>query len=181
MALQRHPEALHLAERLLCELEPAGRLGRVLELLILKAVVLERQQDWEAMNRTFEQALQLAESEGFQRLFLDLGSDFQCVARAYTGAHRGYLDLLLANLASSSSGLPAQAKREAALPVSVLLSDRELEVLRLVARGMTNQEIADQLYISLNTVKTHVRHIFQTLEARNRAEAIAYARAKQLI
>jgi len=181
VALQRHPEALDLAERLICELEQAGRMGRVLELLILKAVVLERQQDWEPMNRAFERALGLAKPEGFKRLFLDVGSDFQRVAKAYTGSHREYLNLLQNSLVSPPSSVPAQAERAGALQVGGVLSVREVEVLRLVAQGMTNQEIADHLYISLNTVKTHIRHIFQNLEARNRAEAIAYARANQLI
>ena len=62
-----------------------------------------------------------------------------------------------------------------------MLSQREVEVLRLVAEGRTNQEIADYLFISLNTGKTHVRHIFQCLDARNRAEAISLARVNQLI
>ena len=133
------------------------------------------------MNQAFERALSLAEPEGFMRLFLDLGSDFQRIAQVYTGSHREYLDLIQNSLAPAAPGSPVQAERVGALHLGGLLSEREVEILRLVAQGMTNQEIADHCYISLNTVKTHIRHIFQNLKARNRAEAIAYARANHLI
>ncbi|CAA9233618.1 MAG: hypothetical protein AVDCRST_MAG93-1000, partial [uncultured Chloroflexia bacterium] len=56
------------------------------------------------------------------------------------------------------------------------LSERELEVLRYIAEGLTNQEIADRLYLSLNTVKVHARNIYGKLDANNRTQAIARAR-----
>jgi DNA-binding NarL/FixJ family response regulator len=59
---------------------------------------------------------------------------------------------------------------------STLLSDRELEVLRLLAAGHTNQQIADELVISLNTVRRHVSNIFDKTGAANRAQATAYAK-----
>ena len=62
-----------------------------------------------------------------------------------------------------------------ALLLHDLLTDRERDVLRLIAEGLTNQEIADRLVISLNTVKTHVKSIYHKLDVRNRAEAAAKA------
>jgi LuxR family maltose regulon positive regulatory protein len=61
------------------------------------------------------------------------------------------------------------------------LSERELEVLRLMARGASNQAIADQLVITVGTVKSHINHILGKLEARNRTEAVARAREQRLI
>ena len=61
------------------------------------------------------------------------------------------------------------------------LSDREMEILKLISENLTNQEIANELYISLATVKTHVRNILLKLEVNNRMEAIKKAREKQII
>jgi LuxR family maltose regulon positive regulatory protein len=55
------------------------------------------------------------------------------------------------------------------------LTERELDVLRLIAQGLTNQEIADALFISVNTVKTHAKHIYEKLNVRNRAQATTRA------
>ena len=60
------------------------------------------------------------------------------------------------------------------------LSERELEVLRLLADGLTNQEIADRLVVTVGTVKTHVHHVFGKLNVRSRTEAAARARALNL-
>jgi LuxR family maltose regulon positive regulatory protein len=61
------------------------------------------------------------------------------------------------------------------------LSEREVEVLQLIAGGLTNREIADQLYLSLNTVKVHTRNIYGKLDVHNRTEAVAKARALSLL
>ncbi len=61
------------------------------------------------------------------------------------------------------------------------LSERELEVLRLVAEGCSNQEIADRLYVGVSTVKKHINHIYDKLDAKNRTQAVAIAREQQLL
>ncbi len=71
--------------------------------------------------------------------------------------------------------------RSGELNFNDLLSDRELDVLRLLARGSTTSQVATDLYISENTVKTHIRHIFEKLEVNNRAEAVAKATQMGLI
>lgn len=71
--------------------------------------------------------------------------------------------------------------RSGELNFNDLLSDRELDVLRLLARGSTTSQVATDLYISENTVKTHIRHIFEKLEVNNRAEAVAKATQLGLI
>lgn len=181
LASRRDAEAIRLTGRLLGILEEQSRMGQVLEVLLLQSILYERQGDDVAMNQTFGQALDLAEAEGYQRTLIDLGADFAVVARAYTGPHREYLNKLVASQIASSPPPEVFIGKAEKLRKAGMLSQREVEVLRLVAEGRTNQEIADHLFISLNTVKTHVRHIFQCLDARNRAEAISLARDNQLI
>ncbi|HWQ83033.1 MAG TPA: response regulator transcription factor, partial [Anaerolineales bacterium] len=171
----------YLAERLLAGLESQARLGRVLEALLFLAVLYERMGDGGSLNRVFERALNFARTEGYQRTLIDLGADFALIARGYSGPHLDYLKQLMDALAASIPAPEVYLGNAENLRNAGVLSQRELEVLRLVADGRTNQEIADQLFISLNTVKTHVRHIFQCLDARNRAEAIARGREHSLI
>lgn len=181
VASKRDTEALRLTSRLLGILEEQGRMGQVLEVLLLQAILFERQGNDEAVNRALGRALDLAEAEGYQRTLIDLGADFALVARDYVGLHQEYLHKLVASQIAASPPPEVYIRKAEKLRNAGMLSQREVEVLRLVADGKTNQEIADQLFISLNTVKTHVRHIFQCLDARNRAEAISLARDNQLI
>jgi DNA-binding NarL/FixJ family response regulator len=76
-------------------------------------------------------------------------------------------------LAAFSPAGPEQARRPASIES---LSERELEVLRHIAEGLTNQEIADRLYLSLYTVKAHARSIYDKLDAHSRTQAVARAR-----
>lgn len=174
-------DAMYLTERIYKELEDQGRMGRVLEILLLQAVLYERQGDSLSMNQVLGRALEFAETEGYRRSLIDLGANFLLIARDYSGPHQDYLRQLVEIIASSLPATEDIIGRAHKLHTAGLLSQREIEVLRLVAEGKTNQEISEQLFISLNTVKTHVRHIFQSLEARNRAEAIARARENQLL
>ena len=88
------------------------------------------------------------------------------------------LDFLLENGTTQTSAAPAQAARPAHPD---RLSDREVEVLRLIAEGKTNQQIADQLFISLNTVAHHVANIFAKARLGNRAQAASYAHRHDLM
>jgi len=181
VAAHHDQEAMHLTERILAKLEEQGRMGRVLEILLFQAVLYERQGESTSMNQVFGRALEFAQAEGYRRSLIDLGADFLLIAREYSGPHQDYLRQLVEIIASSLPAAEVIMGRAHKLQTAGLLSQREIEVLRLVADGKTNQEISEQLFISLNTVKTHVRHIFQSLEARNRAEAIARARENQLL
>jgi DNA-binding NarL/FixJ family response regulator len=88
--------------------------------------------------------------------------------------------LMASKLLSEFNSLAKQAAEKEQLPAPVLTA-RELEVLKLVARGMSNREVADQLYISENTVKNHVRNILEKLHLHSRMEAVMYAVRKRLL
>ncbi len=137
-----------------------------------------------APNRTegqafLAQALAEAEPEGYVRTFVAPGESMAVLLRAAVACGNAvpYVDHLLAALGISAPEPPPPVPSELVEP----LSDRELQVLRLLAEGQTNQEIARRLYMSVNTVKTHLKNIYGKLGAKNRARAGARARELGLI
>ena len=123
---------------------------------------------------SLERALALAEPEGYVRLFADEGPPMdRLLHEAFSrGIAPEYSRRLLA--AFLPVGTQPLIAAKSAQPEH--LSERELEVLRHIAEGWTNQEIAARLYLSLNTVKVHTRNIFGKLDVNNRTQAVARAR-----
>jgi LuxR family maltose regulon positive regulatory protein len=158
--------------------------GSVLEILLLQALACHAQGDIPRALHPLERALTLAKPQGYVRIFVDEGLPMaQLLSEA---AARGILpDYAAKLLAAFSPGGPEQvspAKTHSAVPnpQSVFiepLSERELEVLGLIAEGLTNKEIAARLYISLNTVKVHTRNINGKLGVNSRIQAAVKARA----
>ena len=110
--------------------------------------------------------------------FVSMKTDPEELARSLRLAGDGHVLVstpLVASLLDLFNGEPAPVTRDAALTVIHDLSQRELEILRLVAHGHTNAEIAESLIIAENTVKVHMRNIFGKLQLRNRQQAAAYA------
>lgn len=99
------------------------------------------------------------------------------LAQAIRMAHRGYTQIApgLMEKLMASTPAPQTAESNEPLPALVSLTPREQEVLQLIGNGSTNREIAQQLYISEGTVKTHVTHLFDRLNLRNRAQLAIYA------
>ncbi|HYD09681.1 MAG TPA: response regulator transcription factor, partial [Acidimicrobiales bacterium] len=87
---------------------------------------------------------------------------------------------MASKLIQEFNALARRAEEKQQVPAPKL-TDRELEVLKLVAQGLTNREIADQLYISENTVKNHVRNILEKLHLHSRMEAVVYAVREKLL
>jgi len=151
----------------------------VIEILILQALSLQAQGDTDQAITTLEQALTLAEPEGFIRVFVDAGPPMARLL--YEAVTRGIApDYARRLLAAFPVTEPERADpSETQVPKSELvelLSERELEVLQLIAEGLTNPEIASRLFLSLNTVKVHARNIYGKLGVHNRTQAVARAR-----
>ena len=187
------------AIRLLSGLEEAarsgGRQGRLLEILILRALALQAAGDPTQANIALTNSLALAEPEGYLRIYLDEGRPMQrLLAQWLDDAERGplrdYAMRLHSHFAAERHEITA-AQRKAYPPGAPLtrpgqalvepLSRRELEVLQLIALGRTNQEIARQLIVSPGTVKAHTASIYRKLDVANRTEAVARARQLDIL
>jgi LuxR family maltose regulon positive regulatory protein len=179
-------EATGLLERLLRAAEAGERAGSAIEILILRALAHHVQGDILAALAPLERALMLAEPEGYVRVFVDEGRPMaQLLAE---GAARGIVPHYTARLlaASDAEGRvgPDDYPRPTAPASQHLvepLSDREVEVLHLIAQGLSNREIGEKLFLALITVKGHNRNIFRKLQVRRRTEAVARARELGLL
>jgi LuxR family maltose regulon positive regulatory protein len=129
------------------------------------------------------EALQLGEREGFVRSFVDEGSSLVPLLRqaATQGIAPLYVKRLLAAFEVDTARRRGEKLPAALQPLIEALSERELEVLQLAAEGLTNQEIAQRLHISLNTVKTHLSNVYGKLGVTDRRHAAAKARTLSLI
>jgi LuxR family maltose regulon positive regulatory protein len=165
-------EASGLLDRLLIAAEEGGRVGSMIEIQALQALALQARGDTPAALSALDRALSLADPEGYVRVFLSEGPPMarllqEAVSRgvAPESARR-----LLAAFPHPGPGSvrPSAAKE--------LLSEREVEVLRHIAAGLTNREIAERLYLSLFTVKAHARSIYDKMDAHSRTQAVAKAR-----
>jgi LuxR family maltose regulon positive regulatory protein len=176
MAQDRHDAALAVLEPLLATAETARRLGSVIEISILQALALQAQGHVSSALVALEHALSLAQPENYVRTFVDEGEPMARLL--YQAARRnlapGYAGRLLGAFPASKSPPP---RRESPAALVEPLSERELEVLALIAEGLSNQEIAQRLFISLRTVKWHASNIYGKLGVSNRTQAVARARA----
>jgi LuxR family maltose regulon positive regulatory protein len=169
-------QALDLLERLLRLSESAGAMGRVVEILVAKALALQALGDTNPALSALERALLLAEPEGYVRTFIDQGA---AIAPLLHAAHRrgiavDYMRQLLEALPGDTAGKPA---REIA-PTSALvdpLSEREQQILRLLTSHLSSTEMAEQLYLSVHTVRTHIKSIYSKLGVHSRHDAIQRA------
>lgn len=178
----RAPSPVHAAhdllDRLAASAEGAGRMGSLIEILVMKALAYEAQSNLPAALKPLEKALALAEPEGYVRVFIDEGPPMaHLLYEALAARHSTkYGQRLLDAFPEMKRRLTAAADETHADGLEPL-SERELEVLRLVADGMSNQDIADRLFLALNTVKAHTRSIYGKLGVNSRTQAIARARA----
>jgi LuxR family maltose regulon positive regulatory protein len=194
IAQDRLDEALQLLERLLVAGETGGRVGTLIEILALQALALQAAGDTAGGVNALARALSLAELEGYVRLFVDEGAPMAALLRRVleaqnVGRHattwpnisREYLGKLLAATEGELAPPTRKSPRGAAESLMEPLSERELEVLRLIASGASNRDIARELFVSLATVKTHINHTYRKLEVRSRTQAVARARTLKLL
>jgi LuxR family maltose regulon positive regulatory protein len=175
-----YPEALSALGCTLEKAEAAGRIASVIEAKILRACLLEAFGDHEAGIESMIKAIKLAEPEGFVRIFLNEGKSaadlLSRIRQMKIPANvMSYSWRLLK--AFNESGLVDSPRTTLSILVEPL-SERELEVLQLIAEGLSNLEIATRLYLSVNTLRAHTTHIYQKLDVHSRMQAVA--RAKEL-
>ena len=194
IAQHRPDEALQLLERLQHLAERQDRMGSVLEILVLLAMAQQAHGDEALAVERLSQALSLAEPEGYIRLFIDEGepvAHLLAQIRRHPHPHDNqpdsmrYREQLLALLGRAhDEGVSREA---VAVPgteiysLSEALSERELEVLRLIIAGHSNREIADRLVIAVSTVKWYVNAIYGKLQVESRTKAIARARELHIV
>lgn len=173
-------EALRLLDRLQQAAAAGGRMGSLIEIELLRALAHQVAGDMPGALVALERTLRLAEPEGYVRIFVDEGSP---MARLLSAAAKqrmrpDYTRKLLAAFApSEANALPAAILPPiSAQPLIEPLSTRELEVLHLIGKGLSNGEISERLFLALSTVKGHNRNIFDKLQVQSRTEAIARAR-----
>jgi LuxR family maltose regulon positive regulatory protein len=185
----RGAEALFLLTELAEAAGAGGRLGHLVEVLALQAAVHQAQGDTAAAAAALDRALALAAPEGHVRAFVDAGGAGAPLApllrqAAGRGAAPQYVARLLAALgagvAEALAPTPAPAPA-GALPLVEPLTDRELEVLRLMAGGHAHAEIAAALVISINTVKKHAAGIYGKLGVHSRTQAVLRAQELDLL
>jgi LuxR family maltose regulon positive regulatory protein len=175
LALGEHDAALALAGRL-CEVaERAGRFGDLLGYQVTYALALDALGRRDAAIAAIRRALELAEPLGAVRSFLDAGAPARALLRAAPATL--YRDTILRAFGDATSPAPSAGET----PLVEPLSAREREVLRLLASGRTNEDIAGELSVALTTAKKHISNIIGKLGARNRTEAVAQARALHLL
>jgi LuxR family maltose regulon positive regulatory protein len=176
--------ALAVLARLRRQVEARGWADEWLKVLVLEALAFQAQGDHDQAVQLLLDALARAEPEGFIRLFVDEGRPLArlLASAASQGRMPDYLGKLLA-----AFEVEKQKHETTALqfpppqPLIEPLSRRELEVLRLIAQGLSNQEISERLVIALETVKGHNKQIFAKLQVQRRTEAVARARELGLL
>jgi LuxR family transcriptional regulator, maltose regulon positive regulatory protein len=164
-------EAARLLERLLLAAEEGGRTGHVIEILVLQALAHQILGDIPSALACLERALTLAEPEGYVRVFIDEGPPIASLLRAAAkqGMTRNYVRRLLAAVSETGQDSPV---RQALIDP---LSERELDVLRLLGTELDGPAIARELMVSLSTVRTHTKHIYAKLAVTNRRAAVRRA------
>jgi LuxR family maltose regulon positive regulatory protein len=164
-------QVTRLLERLLLAAEEGGRTGHVIEILVLQALALQAPGHIPAALTCLERALTLAEPEGYVRVFVDEGPPIGSLLRAAEkqGTTRNYARRLLAAVSQTRQDSPGRQ------PLIDPLSERELDVLRLLGTELDGPAIARELMVSLNTVRTHTKNIYTKLAVTNRRAAVRRA------
>jgi LuxR family maltose regulon positive regulatory protein len=188
IAREDHDEALQMLNHLRETAEAADQRGSVVEIRTLQALVLRAKDEKNRAIDVMGRALALAEPEGYVRIFVDEVSPMaELLSEVLEAQQRGRLDSLSRVPARYLRKLLAALERDApsasqpATEPPEVLSERELEVLQLIAAGKSNRRIASELFVSLGTVKTHINNLYRKLDSHSRTQAVARARELKLL
>jgi len=175
---QRDPSAaLVLLLPLRQQMEAKDWQDELLKVMVLQSVALHAHGENDKAVQVLAEALALAEPGGFIRIFVDEGPPmaqllFEAASR---GVMPDYVARLLAAFEAEKRGREDKPDPPPAGPLMDPLSQRELEILKLIAQGLSNREIGERLFLALDTIKGHNRKIFDKLQVQSRTEAIARA------
>jgi len=173
-------EAITLLDRLLTAANEGDRKKSVIEIHMLKSLALHAQEEMQTALKSLEDALHLAKSENFICTFIGEGETITKLLSeaAVRKIEPEYVVKLLSVLNPQQSGGKTLPSENLQLDP---LSERELKVLELIAQGLSNKEICEKLHLALDTIKGHNRRIFSKLQVQRRTEAVAKARALELL
>ena len=173
-------DAMGLLERLLKTAEEGRRMGSVIDILVLQALAYQAQGEIRLALAPLERALTLAEPEGYFRIFVDEGAPMEALLKKMKADDEiimEYVGRLLATFADKErhpSSLICQ-------PLVDPLSKRECEVLKLLTTELSGPEIARELMVSMNTIRTHTKNIYSKLGVNSRRDAVEQAKELELI
>lgn len=178
--------AATLLARLRSSAESGGRLGRLIEIQVLQAMAYQMQGNTRRALGVLESALLHSQNQGYQRVYLDEGplmcTLLSTLSRKPHRVDPGYLERLLRGFSPASLAPQAEARHalrqepmHGATPLEPL-SDRELQVLRLIAAGLSNKEAAQELIMAQSTVQWHTKNIYRKLNVNSRTQASLRAR-----
>jgi LuxR family maltose regulon positive regulatory protein len=178
LASGKYDQVLELTRWLQNAAESTGRVGSLIETFVLRALAHQATGDLHQALDSLERALTIAQPEGYIRVFVNQGKPMaELLRRAGTqGLEPHFVARLLPEIDQIFSGPPAEAQ-----PLIEPLTKRELEVLQLLAAGLSNAEIADQFVITVGTVKAHTASIYQKLNVNRRSQAVARARELKIL
>jgi LuxR family maltose regulon positive regulatory protein len=210
IAQYRSDEALELLSPVLGAAESKGWADTIIRALVLQSLALDQQGDSEQAVTILARSLKLAERERYIRIFISEGAPMiRLLLRVREARQNGDLDITIApameyinqllvilgvapgavlesepkvekpHTSNGTHNLQISPNLVVNLPTP--LSEREVEVLRLIAEGKTNSGIADSLYISVSTVKTHINNLYSKLGVETRTQALARAREYHLL
>jgi LuxR family maltose regulon positive regulatory protein len=167
-------------------MEAKGWHDQRFKVLVLQALALHAKGREDEALRLLVETMGLAEGGGFIRLFLDEGAPMATLlslaaARGMMPAYAGTLLTAFAAEKQMRESAPAESASSLSRWPAEPLSQRELEVLSLIAEGLSNQEICERLFLALDTIKGHNRRIFDKLQVKRRTEAIARGRELGLL
>ena len=183
LAQDQPDQALRVLDRLQAAAVAQDRTGSVIEIRALRALGLAALGNEDGAVATLAEALTLAHPQGYARVFVDEGPTMgtllgRLIRTQQVAVPGDYVGRLVRAFEHDSASRASDERPTAAIGPGLVtaLSDRELEVLHLLAAGKQNQDIADELHMALNTVKKHATHIYDKLGATNRTEATVRAR-----
>ena len=191
LAQAQATRASRLLERLDALADAQGRNGSLIQIRALRSLAMQAAGEHQAALTLLDDALSMARPQGYVRVFTDEGPPMAALIQRFIRLRRDRRGgganaaqehaLRVARSFRSASRVPTEGAGPTTSQLVEPLTTREIEVLKLIAAGMRNREIAGELVVTLDTIKRHVSHIFDKLGAVNRTEAVARARELHLI